>query len=510
MISLNIVLNNIPGLSTISARSLSKAHKMNDDISKSFRNSFKVIENSRKPRRFRIILCCGGIFLGLLGYHYICLYINIIIRLTNAQAPILEDYPDSTKDYFDISNDEKAQNKAVEKHKMDTEKIEIIPFYRCDSKADVKRQSISIATQMSTNNPARFQRLLDLASRWDGYISVAVYTKMSETGYAKMSEAIDTFIDTHGSHLKDKVAYHLVIDKRYNKASEFYPTNLLRNIATEHTLTKLIINLDVDFIPSISSHNQLLYQVSKLKNPKRAVLMLPSFERQLADNENWENVTSSDLPATKKKLLREMRRNKEKVYSPFHHSFFPAGHGPTDFARWYKASDAYMVNYKKNFEPYYVVLKTDKLPQFWEHLTGFGKNKLSWVEEMALAGYEFHVAPDCFLVHINHSHPNSEPKREVRESILKEYSESFWPYLTETYGKPHWNVDTFAQYDWKSLPNYAKNAATILGFDKTSWSYGPEYIPIYKTPLLELEDAELYAARFLGLENYFYQPTPYP
>merc|ERR1719162_1642411 len=86
-----------------------------------------------------------------------------------------------------------------------------------------------------------------------------------------------------------------------------------------------------------------------------------------------------------------------------------------DFARWYKASDAYMINYKKNFEPYYVVLKTDKLPQFWEHLTGFGKNKLSWVEEMALAGYEFHVAPDCFLVHINHSHPNSEPKREVLE-----------------------------------------------------------------------------------------------
>ena len=455
--------------------------------------------------------------------HYICLYINVIIRLTNAQAPIYhlgstkdnpgstKNNPGSTKDYFNISDDKKAQNKAVEKHKMDTEEIEIRPFYRCDSNAYVKRQSISIATQMSTNNPARFQRLLDLASRWDGYISVAVYTKMSETGYSKLTEAVDTFIDTHGSHLKDKVAFHLVIDKRYNKASEFYPNNLLRNIATEYTMTKLIINLDVDFIPSQNSHNQLLYQVSKLKNPRRAVLMLPSFERQLADNEDWEKVTSSDLPTTKKKLLREMRRtNKKKVYSPFHHSFFPAGHGPTDFARWYKASDAYMVNYKKNFEPYYVVLKTDKLPQFWEHLTGFGKNKLSWVEEMALAGYEFHVAPDCFLVHINHSHPNSEPKREVRESILKEYSESFWPYLTEKYGKPHWNVDTFAQYDWKSLPNYAKNAATILGFDQTSWSYGPEYIPIYKTPLLELEDAELYAARFLGLENYFYQPTPYP
>jgi len=509
MISLNLVLNNIPGLSTYRASSLSRAHKMNVDKTKSTRNGFNVIKNSRKLRRFRIILCCGGTFLGLLGYHYICLYINII-RQASVQAPILEDNPISTKDYFDISDDKKALTVAENKHKMDTSKIEIIPYYRCDSKADVKRQSISIATQMSTNNPARFQRLLDLASRWDGYISVAIYTKMSETGYGKVSEAVDTFIDAHGSLFKDKVAIHLVIDKRFSKASEFYPNNLLRNIATEYSLTKLIINLDVDFIPSLNSHNQLLFHISKLKNHKRAVMMLPSFERQLADNEDWENVTSSDLPTTKTKLLKEMKSNPERVYSPFHHSFFPAGHGPTDFARWYKANDAYMINYKKNFEPYYVVLKTNKLPQFWEHFTGFGKNKLSWVEEMALAGYEFHVAPDCFLVHINHSHPNSEPKREVRKSILREYSNSFWPYLTDTYGKPYWNQETFASYSWKSLPNYAKNAATVLGFDKYSWSYGPDDIPIYRTPLLKLEDAELYAARFLGLEDYFYQPTPYP
>ena len=89
-----------------------------------------------------------------------------------------------------------------------------------------------------------------------------------------------------------------------------------------------------------------------------------------------------------------------------------------------------MVKYSLNFEPYYVVRKTDKLPRFWEHFTGFGKDKISWVEEMAVAGYKFYVNPDAFLVHLNLS---VRPKA-ARRSILKEYFKSFQPYLKRTYG----------------------------------------------------------------------------
>jgi len=76
------------------------------------------------------------------------------------------------------------------------------------------------------------------------------------------------------------------------------------------------------------------------------------------------------------------------------------------------------------------VRKIDKLPRFWEHFTGLGKNKLSWNEEMAVAGYKFYVNPDAFLVYLN----LSVRQKPARRSILEEYSKSFQPYLKRTYG----------------------------------------------------------------------------
>lgn len=69
-------------------------------------------------------------------------------------------------------------------------------------------------------------------------------------------------------------------------------------------------------------------------------------------------------------------KDKLKVYSPIH-VFFNPGHRPIYFSKLYNVSDMDMVKDNMNFESYYVVRKTDKLPHFWEHFTGFwGKNYL--------------------------------------------------------------------------------------------------------------------------------------
>ena len=190
---------------------------------------------------------------------------------------------------------------------METTNIDITPFYRYNSKGNINATSISIATHTSTEDYVRFQRLLDMTSRWDGYISVAVYVKQSKTGKNNLTKEIDSFIDTHSSEFEGKVAFHLVIDRRNNKDSEFYPNNFLRNIAMENTLTDLIMNLDIDFIPSLNSHNLLQSHMSQLENNTKAVLILPSFERSLAKNEDWENITSSDLPSSKIQLINQMK-----------------------------------------------------------------------------------------------------------------------------------------------------------------------------------------------------------
>ena len=92
-------------------------------------------------------------------------------------------------------------------------------------------------------------------------------------------------------------------------------------------------------------------------------MILPSFERSLARDKDWKSITSSELPSSKIQLMNEIKKNyrktkaeKKEVYSPFHLSLFNEGHGPTDFPRWYNASDVYMVRYISDFEPYYLKL----------------------------------------------------------------------------------------------------------------------------------------------------------
>jgi len=448
--------------------------------------------------RFQFVLCCICL---ILGYISIYVYNKFITREDRHNESKLENGqpPNNPSRIASLS--------SKKNHHIDREGIDITPFYSysTDDNRFIKRDRISVATHMSISNSARFQRLLDLASRWDGYISVAIYTKQA----SEVTKIIDSFIESHKQLFDDKLTFHLVVDNRIDRDTEFYPNNFLRNIAMKHTLTDFVLNLDVDFIPSLHSHKKLQSHVKRLDSNSLSIIILPAFERILSDNEDWATITSDDLPDTKKQLLKDMRANSTRIYTPFHHSYFSAGHGPTDYARWYKASDPYQVGYKKNFEPYYVVQKSTELPQFWEHFTGFGKNKLSWVEEMALVGYEFHVTPNAFLIHINHQHTKDNNVRVVRKEIFDEYSNSFCPYLTATYGEVYWMEKSFAENDWDTLPNHAKNAAKLLGFNKDLWDYN-ELIPLYETPLNELYDAERDAAKLLGLEIYFDVPTPWP
>ena len=108
------------------------------------------------------------------------------------------------------------------------------------------------------------------------------------------------------------------------------------------------------------------------------------------------------MPFSKANLLRQLDANFERI-APFHENY-ASGHGPTDYAKWYRGAEPYQVYYDLDYEPYCVVDKKKwDVPLFWEHFTGFGKNKQSWVEELAVAGFRFYVCPDAFIVHIDHS-----------------------------------------------------------------------------------------------------------
>ncbi|KAK3268871.1 hypothetical protein CYMTET_22652 [Cymbomonas tetramitiformis] len=90
--------------------------------------------------------------------------------------------------------------------------------------------------------------------------------------------------------------------------------------------------------------------------------------------------------------------------SSFHAQHFPAGHSPTDFAKWQQIpgdAEPYRVPYSVYFEPYIVAART-RLPRYDERFRGYGMNKISHLHSVAVAGNSFLVLPSHFVIADQH------------------------------------------------------------------------------------------------------------
>jgi len=321
--------------------------------------------------------------------------------------------------------------------------------------ASSKSGAITAVTQITAD---KLQRLEDLASRWiddGGYISVAIYAP-DEVTANNISDKFRLYFEDNSDLFKRMVA-QLVVDKRpkgdYKNKSGLrspheYPVNILRNIALEEAPTDHIMYVDVDFIPSVGAHSHLVQQLSLMDvsmKKEKMVLILPAFERKLSKLETESSSSSSSsmesfhLPSNKEELLPFVTGvDVNNIIAPFHLEEFPPGHGPTQFPKWYTATETYQVDYDYQFEPYFVINKVD-MPLFWEYFRGRYCNKFSWVGELFLAGYSFYVNPSSFLIHINHEYSHSPGDSETTnhyDKMYQEFDERFNNgYLREKYGR---------------------------------------------------------------------------
>ena len=176
---------------------------------------------------------------------------------------------------------------------------------------------ITVSTQADFS-PTRLQRLADLASRWEGFISVAIYLANENKS---VSRKLHSFLHEHDDIFKMTII-HLVTDTRIDGPK--YPINILRNIALKHAPTERVLLLDVDLIPSPDSHNQLMSQLSSgIASGERIALVLPAFERKQKKGEDEVNpLVSFGLPQTKTEFLSSIA-NEPDTFSPFHVEYFP-------------------------------------------------------------------------------------------------------------------------------------------------------------------------------------------
>uniref|UniRef100_A0A8C6KA44 LARGE xylosyl- and glucuronyltransferase 2 n=3 Tax=Nothobranchius TaxID=28779 RepID=A0A8C6KA44_NOTFU len=236
---------------------------------------------------------------------------------------------------------------------------------------------ITLVAQLSMD---RLQMLEAICKHWEGPISLALYMSDAEAQqflrYAQASEVLKN---------RKNVGYHIVY-----KEGQFYPVNLVRNVALRNANTPYVFLTDVDFLPMYGLYDYLRKAVVQLDmaHTKKA-LVVPAFETLRY---------RLSFPKSKAELLSMLDMG--TLYT-FRYHVWPKGHAPTNYAKWRTATMPYKVEWEPDFEPY-VVVRRD-CPEYDQRFVGFGWNKVSHIIELDAQEYDLMVLPNAFMIHMPHA-----------------------------------------------------------------------------------------------------------
>ncbi|XP_006865298.1 PREDICTED: glycosyltransferase-like protein LARGE1-like isoform X2 [Chrysochloris asiatica] len=221
---------------------------------------------------------------------------------------------------------------------------------------------VTLVAQLSMD---RLQMLEAICKHWEGPISLALYLSDAEAQqFLRYAQGSDVLMNRHN------VGYHIVY-----KEGQFYPVNLLRNVAMKHISTPYMFLSDIDFLPMYGLYEYLRYHV-------------------------WTK-----------------------------------GHAPTNFAKWRTATTPYRVEWEADFEPYVVVRRG--CPEYDRRFVGFGWNKVAHIMELDAQEYEFIVLPNAYMIHMPHAPSFDITKFRSNKQYricLKTLKEEFQQDMSRRYG----------------------------------------------------------------------------
>lgn len=279
-------------------------------------------------------------------------------------------------------------------------------------------ENVTIVTQTSSNH---LENLIVLSRKWNGPISVSVFTHKTDAEFAILSIV---YLRTCYPSIANKVSFHLVypmdstpsVDlinelpklscsepfgktvQRQQKANYDigieYPHNLLRNIALKSATTTFVLMIDIDMVPSDNLTDEFMRLIERRRSNQdfdidKTAFVVPSFE-----SKDWS------IPSDKIKLLHAWEAGKIR---PFYYETCWKCQRYTEYDRWKKLFGTeimdigYNVEWNDPWEPFYIA--SANTPLYDERFKQYGFNRISQVCELHVAGYEFAVLNNAFLVH---------------------------------------------------------------------------------------------------------------
>lgn len=260
-----------------------------------------------------------------------------------------------------------------------------------------------LVTQCSLD---RLPALLEQAAAWRGPLVAAV---LCHDGVAAVSlgaarVALEAALQTVAGERAGELQVALLEEVPTRGAlsggalSGLYPINALRNAALELAAGEVVLQLDVDFVPSEglyeATRQPALYAaVRRACLEERKMLVLPAFESC------EEPCAAAQLAAGGKAQLRAaVAGGRARVFASDGRCAFAAGHRATDSQRWLGSDAAYTVSHEEGYEPYGLCAR--QLPPPWDaRFRGYGRNKIVQLWCLARLGFRFEVQPEHFIVH---------------------------------------------------------------------------------------------------------------
>ncbi|XP_053388286.1 beta-1,4-glucuronyltransferase 1-like [Mercenaria mercenaria] len=324
--------------------------------------------------------------------------------------------------------------------------------------SDDSNETLSLCSQTTADH---LHYLKDLTETWHGPVSVTVFTHGHEAAFALYSIAyMHTCFEKVQTSVRFHVAYpishppinlktvinmemhcdnfeSLINENNINYENEIpYPHNVLRNIAVSSASTPYILVIDIDMIPS-QDLNETFSQfisrqsISEIKGDKnkveQTVYVVPAFESQ-GDHKTFD----------KQSLLKEWDFQNVR---PFYKNVCWKCQKVTDYDKWRGLPNlpfldvGYILEWEDPWEPFYIARRKD-LPPYDGRFKQYGFNRISQVCELHIAGYQFAVLNNAFLVHRGFKEPASfHAKKDAENSRNRELFRTFKENLKERYPK---------------------------------------------------------------------------
>jgi len=223
------------------------------------------------------------------------------------------------------------------------------------------------------------------------------------------------------------------------------------SIATSHA-----VYIDIDFLMSDHVYDKLRTHRDSLLDVKTALVM-PAFELlsfcELGTIEGNATCTREHLrvlPSTKKQARKQYIPAGATKYAggitAFDRKFNRHGHESTDYTAWFDQEESVLEPLEcvtsDKYEPYLVFRNCKDVPPFPEDFTGFGRNKMVWVQQLRRAGWKFLRMGGGFLTHLPHDKSDAFQKwrsnnKSHRTNAVNEVSESFRRWMIEEVPDQH-------------------------------------------------------------------------